>query len=71
MFVVFSFFALFLTWGKPLWLIPPIFLCVILFAAVLGELVARYFSEPMNRFLREHSGVGRSKLGQEIIDGER
>ena len=68
MFVVLASFALFLALGKPAWLIPVMFVCVIIFAGILGEIVARYFSEPMNHYLRERSGVGRKKLGREITD---
>jgi peptidoglycan/LPS O-acetylase OafA/YrhL len=52
MFVVFLFFQLFLTAGKPLPAVPVFFLATILVAALLGEAVARLYSEPLNRLLR-------------------
>ena len=52
MFVVFSFFGLFLRAGKPLHAVPSLFVAAILVAALLGELVARFYSEPLNRLLR-------------------
>ena len=52
MFVVFACFNLFLWAGKPLWLVLPLFLTVIVLSGVLGELVARFFSDPANRWLR-------------------
>ena len=54
MFVVFALFALFLHANKPLRGVPALFVAVILASAVLGELIARLYSEPMNRWLRRH-----------------
>jgi peptidoglycan/LPS O-acetylase OafA/YrhL len=55
MFVVFGLFAVFVRIGKPLWTVPVLFLAVIFTAGLLGELVARFYSEPMNRRLRRQS----------------
>ena len=55
MFIVLGVFRLFLILGKPLRLVPVLFLIVILLAGLLGELVARLYSEPMNRRLRRRS----------------
>ena len=63
MFVVFAFFHLFLMAGKPMRAVPALFATVILFAVLLGELVARFYSEPMNRWLRNRWGDGPEKLG--------
>jgi peptidoglycan/LPS O-acetylase OafA/YrhL len=63
MFVVFGFFHLFLLAQKPLMAVPGLFLTVIIFAGVLGELVARFYSEPMNRWLRNRWGDGPERLG--------
>jgi peptidoglycan/LPS O-acetylase OafA/YrhL len=52
MFAVFALFHLFLWAGKPGRLIPAFFIATILISGVLGELVARYYSEPMNLWLR-------------------
>lgn len=63
MFVVFALFEIFLTVGKPLPAVPALFVAVILFAGLLGELVARSYSEPMNRFLRQRWGNEFKRLG--------
>jgi peptidoglycan/LPS O-acetylase OafA/YrhL len=52
LFVVFALFHLFLFAGKPIPAIPVLFLATILFAGFFGELVARYYSEPLNRAIR-------------------
>ena len=56
MFVVFAIFHLFLLARMPMRAIVPLFLCVIVIAALCGELVARYFSEPMNQLIRQRWG---------------
>lgn len=63
MFVVFAFFHVFLATGKRLAAVPAFFVGVIIVAALLGELVARFYSEPMNRWLRARWGHGPEKLG--------
>ncbi len=63
MFVVFGLFQLFVVASKPLWMVPALFLAVILISGLLGELVARGYSEPMNRWLRDRWGDGPRKLG--------
>jgi peptidoglycan/LPS O-acetylase OafA/YrhL len=63
MFVVFGFFHLFLLAGKPLGAVPVLFITVIIFSGVLGELVAQFYSEPMNRWLRKRWGDGLERLG--------
>lgn len=55
MFVVFSLFGLFLDRGKPMRLVPVLFIVTILVAGVLGAVVAHLYSEPMNRYLRERT----------------
>lgn len=52
MFAVFAFFDLFVYLGKPMRLVAPLFLTVIIASAILGAIVARAYSEPMNRILR-------------------
>jgi peptidoglycan/LPS O-acetylase OafA/YrhL len=66
MFVVFTFFYLFLMAGKPMWAVPALFATAILFAVLLGEFVARFYSEPMNRWLRNRWGDGPERLGSMI-----
>jgi peptidoglycan/LPS O-acetylase OafA/YrhL len=55
MFVVFGLFGLFLDIGRPMRLVPALFILTILTAGVLGALIASFYSEPMNRFLRNYS----------------
>jgi peptidoglycan/LPS O-acetylase OafA/YrhL len=66
MFVVFVFFHLFLMAGKPMRAVPALFTAVIFVAVLLGELVARFYSEPMNRWLRNRWGDGPERLGMMI-----
>jgi peptidoglycan/LPS O-acetylase OafA/YrhL len=67
MFVVFALFGLFVAAGKPLPGVPILFVATILIAGLLGELVARFYSEPVNRRLRKYWGDGPKKLGS-VID---
>ena len=69
MFVVFALFHLYLAAGKPPRGVPILFISVILAAGLLGEGVARGFSEPMNRRLRRRYGQGRG-LGS-VIDADK
>ena len=64
MFVVFAFLHLFLALNKPMWLVPFYFLFTIVVAALLGDLVASFYSDRMNAFLRQAWGEG--KLGSAI-----
>jgi peptidoglycan/LPS O-acetylase OafA/YrhL len=68
MFVVLGLFGLFVKFGKPMPLVPVLFVVTIILATMLGDLVARSFSEPMNRRLRKHWGDGAEKLGA-AVDG--
>jgi peptidoglycan/LPS O-acetylase OafA/YrhL len=52
MFVVFAAFQLFLSLGKQMKLVPVLFLTTIFVSGLLGEVVARLYSEPLNRFIR-------------------
>jgi peptidoglycan/LPS O-acetylase OafA/YrhL len=70
MFAVFGLFHLFLAEGKPMRLVPALFITLILIAGLLGELVARFYSEPMNRWLRKRWGEGPKRLGSVIDAGE-
>jgi peptidoglycan/LPS O-acetylase OafA/YrhL len=58
MFVVFAGFRLFLAAGKPMAVVPLLFLAVVLVAGLLGAAVARLYSEPVNRWLRRRWNVG-------------
>jgi peptidoglycan/LPS O-acetylase OafA/YrhL len=70
MFLVFALFQLFVTRGAPMIGVPALFLVVILLSGLLGELVARFYSEPANRFLRERWGDGANRLGSAIEPDE-
>jgi peptidoglycan/LPS O-acetylase OafA/YrhL len=70
MFIVFGFFAVFVRLGKPMAGVPVLFLLVILAAGLLGEFVARAYSEPMNRFLRRRWRDGPQTLGSVLEDSE-
>jgi len=50
--------------------VPILFLFVILLSGLLGELVARFCSEPANHFLRERWGEGANRLGSVIEPAE-
>ena len=63
MFVVFACFQIFLTAGKPMAAVPAFFIGAVIISGVLGEAVARLYSEPMNRYLRRRFGDGPSRLG--------
>ena len=52
MFVVFTLFALFVGAGMPFTAIAPLFISVTIIATLLGDLVARLYSEPLNRAIR-------------------
>ena len=75
MFVVFGLFGLFLDLGKPMRLVPVLFTVTILIAGVLGAAVAHFYSEPMNRYLRNYSGSAQGQSAslieaQSIIPSE-
>jgi len=69
MFVVFTFFGLFVKAGKPMYAVPLLFGAVVFVAAILGDMVARVYSEPMNRLLRDRWREGPRELGS-VIDDE-
>jgi peptidoglycan/LPS O-acetylase OafA/YrhL len=62
-FVVVALFSLFVHAGKPMRGVPALFIAVIAVAGLLGEVVARFFSDPMNRLIRRKFGDGSDKLG--------
>jgi peptidoglycan/LPS O-acetylase OafA/YrhL len=66
MFIVFAMFALFRAAGSPLPGVPILFVTVILISGLVGELVARYYSEPMNRLLRSRWRHGLGRLGSVV-----
>jgi peptidoglycan/LPS O-acetylase OafA/YrhL len=70
MFVVFALFNAFVSLGSPSRLVPVLFVGVIVASGLLGALVARCYSEPMNRRLRNYWGDGANRLGS-VIDAKR
>jgi peptidoglycan/LPS O-acetylase OafA/YrhL len=62
MFVVFALFHIFLFTGHPTPAIPLLFLAVIIASALLGDLVARTFSEPLNHLIRSRWHGGRDSI---------
>ncbi len=60
MFVVFGLFQLFVLYGKPMRGVPGLFIVTIVAAGLLGELVARFYSEPLNRLIRERWRGGKT-----------
>jgi peptidoglycan/LPS O-acetylase OafA/YrhL len=66
MFVVYTFFDLFVRAGKPMRLVPVLFVATILMAALLGAAVARLYSEPMNCMLRTKLGGAGSKVSSQV-----
>jgi peptidoglycan/LPS O-acetylase OafA/YrhL len=69
-FVVLGLFNLFVAANRPMKAVPLLFSAVIFFAGVLGEFVARGFSEPMNRWLRKRWGDEPKRLGSVIESDE-
>jgi peptidoglycan/LPS O-acetylase OafA/YrhL len=70
MFAVMALFALFLRFGKPMLAVPLLFLSMIAASGLLGWLVAVYFAEPMNRWLRRRTGAGEFVLGAAIPEAD-
>jgi peptidoglycan/LPS O-acetylase OafA/YrhL len=66
MFIVFALLHIFMAAGKPMAGVPLYFAGTILLSAILGEIVARSYSEPMNRWLRRRCGDGADRLGSVI-----
>jgi peptidoglycan/LPS O-acetylase OafA/YrhL len=57
MFVVFALFDLFVRRGESLREAPLLFVLVIITAAVVGQFISQYYSEPLNRLIRERWSV--------------
>jgi peptidoglycan/LPS O-acetylase OafA/YrhL len=70
MFVVFALFNAFVSAGSPLRVVSALFAGVIAAAGSMGALVARCYSEPMNRLLRNYWGDGANRLGS-VAGAER
>jgi peptidoglycan/LPS O-acetylase OafA/YrhL len=70
MFVVFVLYDVFVSAGSPLRGVPALFAGIIVAAGLLGALVARCYSEPVNRRLRSYWGEGADRLGS-VVGAER
>ena len=66
MFVVWTLFTLFLRLNSRMRLVPVLFVITIIVAGVLGALVSRYYSEPLNHKLRNHFGEGSTTQGSAL-----
>lgn len=66
MFVVFGLSSIFVMAGKQMKTGPVLFVAVILVSGLLSEVVARFYSEPMNRWLRKRWGEGPKRFGSVI-----
>ena len=64
MFVVFALFEIFMRNGHPIWSVPLLFVVTVVVAGAVGYIVARFFSEPLNRMLRERWSDGRRQPGR-------
>jgi peptidoglycan/LPS O-acetylase OafA/YrhL len=68
MFVVMGLWHVYVAGGIPEAGVAVLFVAVILLSGLMGEIVARHFSEPMNRYLRTRWGHDGKKLGSVIAD---
>jgi peptidoglycan/LPS O-acetylase OafA/YrhL len=66
MFVVIVLAEVFVTTGKRMWAVPLFFLGVLLVGGLLGDAVARFYSEPMNRRLRRRWNDGARRMGSVV-----
>jgi peptidoglycan/LPS O-acetylase OafA/YrhL len=62
-FVVVALDAAFVATGAAMWAVPIFFIGVLVIAGLLGEVVARFYSEPMNRWLRGRWNDDAAKMG--------
>jgi peptidoglycan/LPS O-acetylase OafA/YrhL len=63
MFVVLLLFHFFVTFGKPMLAVPLLFVAAVVLSTLLGDGVAHFYSEPMNRLTRKRWGGTRDKAG--------
>ena len=70
MFIVIAAFRFYLASSRSVKIVPVLFLLVILLAGLVGALVGRVYSEPMNRWLRSRWEDGPVRLGSVIENSE-
>jgi peptidoglycan/LPS O-acetylase OafA/YrhL len=68
MFIVLALFGLFVKVGKPMPGVPVLFIATVVLAAILGDAVAKFYSEPMNRWLRLRWKDGPERLGSVVAE---
>jgi peptidoglycan/LPS O-acetylase OafA/YrhL len=66
MFAVIVLAAVFVATGKRMWVVPLFFIGVLVVGGLLGEAVARFYSEPMNRWLRLRWKDGAGQMGSVV-----
>jgi peptidoglycan/LPS O-acetylase OafA/YrhL len=66
MFIVVALAAAFAATGHAMWAVPVFFVVALACSVVLGEVVARWYSEPMNRRLRGRWRDGARRLGSVV-----
>jgi len=71
MFIVIAVFRFYVVDARPMWTVPVLFLVVILIAGLLGEIVARGYSEPMNRWLRKRRRTKETRLRHRLRPGSQ
>jgi peptidoglycan/LPS O-acetylase OafA/YrhL len=70
MFVVIAMAAGFAVLGSAMWAVPVFFVAVIVVSGFLGEAVARFYSEPANRWLRSRWHEGATQMGSVVEENE-
>lgn len=65
-FVLIALFAFFVRAGKPMSWVPIVFVVTMLVSGLAGEMIARVYSEPMNRWLRSRFKGGAGRLSSVI-----
>jgi peptidoglycan/LPS O-acetylase OafA/YrhL len=66
MFIVVALAAAVAAIGQAMWAVPVFFVAALACSGVVGELVARWYSEPMNRGLRGRWSDGARRLGSVV-----
>jgi peptidoglycan/LPS O-acetylase OafA/YrhL len=70
MFVVITMAAGFTATGDAIWAVPVFFVAVIVVSGFLGETVSRFYSEPLNRWLRSRWHDAATQMGSVVEENE-